>query len=236
MLLKLSDHPFMKHLELRRREEQAFADENPEVASAWREAIMENAERNQTALEKQLAFERRCDGLRMAGVGDRLFELATEAWGIYETIATKAVAELSLSRPVLLLCGSPGCGKTLASVRGLGDALEHSAVTSGLFVKSFELSRLSMFAPEDKARMASLSRTRFLILDDLGAEMLHDGMRPMLDELIDARYQNGSRTILTTNLDPQAFKARYGERIADRIREVGRVVLCGDKSLRRAQP
>lgn len=236
MLLKISDHPYMKHLSLRRAEEEAFAEANPEVAAAWREALIEDQERRQTIMEKRLAFERRCDGLRMAGVPERLFELATDAWGIFETTATKAVADLSLGRPVLLLCGSPGCGKTLASVRGLGDALEHSAVTSGLFVKAFELSRLSMFAVEDKIRMAAISRTRFLVLDDLGAEMLHDGLRPMLDELIDARYQSGSRTILTTNLDPQAFKARYGERIADRIREVGRVVVCGDKSLRKPAP
>ena len=38
------------------------------------------------------------------------------------------------------------------------------------------------------------------------------------DSLVDARYAGQRRTIVTTNLDSESFKGRYGERVADRIR------------------
>jgi len=71
-----------------------------------------------------------------------------------------------------------------------------------------------------------------LVLDDLGTERPSDVWLSLLDELIDRRYGDGQKTILTSNLDVEAFKSRYGERICDRIRHDGVIAGAGAESLR----
>ena len=41
-----------------------------------------------------------------------------------------------------------------------------------------------------------------------------------LAELLAARYDSRKPTIITTNLGPDGIAERYGERIADRLREI----------------
>src|SRR5690606_41573051 len=60
---------------------------------------------------------------------------------------------------------------------------------------------------------------------------LHDALPIYL--LIDDRHEMRRPTVITSNLSPEEFRQRYGERIADRIRQMGLVVLCVGESLRR---
>lgn len=46
------------------------------------------------------------------------------------------------------------------------------------------------------------------------------------------RHENGERTVLTSNLTWQAFSARMGLRLADRIRSAARVSEFAGRSLR----
>ena len=81
-----------------------------------------------------------------------------------------------------------------------------------------------------------MGKVPLLVIDDLGAEFNDSKgfFASLLDELIDARYSHKLATIVTSNLDLEAFKTRYGVRIVDRIREAGRFVGCGAESLRRS--
>jgi DNA replication protein DnaC len=165
-----------------------------------------------------------CARLRRSGISER----ALDAWyrGLQETPATKSVETfLDSGKTFLLLLGSPGAGKTLATTH----ALAHHG---GTFVRAVELARLSQYETNDRAQLESAHKVGLLVIDDLGAELLHDGWRPMLDELIDVRWGARRKTILTTNLDAGTFKTRYGARIADRIRDDGFVEKCGDQSRR----
>jgi DNA replication protein DnaC len=54
-----------------------------------------------------------------------------------------------------------------------------------------------------------------------------------LASIVDARYAACLKTIMTTNLNAERFKATYGERIADRIRESGRFRDVAGQSVRR---
>lgn len=77
-----------------------------------------------------------------------------------------------------------------------------------------------------------------LILDDLGAEYLDDkGLAAsVMDELIDRRYsQAGATTIITTNLRNTQLGGRYGERVADRLRECATILPVLGQSLRRRE-
>ncbi len=205
-----------------RRDE--WVRQNPEIARAWGEADAEESERRAEASRRGQCLTR----LRMAGVSER----AREIWraGLQPTHSVQAVETfLGSDKTFLLLMGSAGAGKTVATTAAL-------AKWHGHIVRAVELARLSVYDKDDRARLESLQETGLLVLDDLGAELSHDGFRPMLDELIDIRYGDRAKTIITTNLDSASFKTRYGERISDRIRHDGLVEKCGDKSRRSPTP
>ena len=171
----------------------------------------------------------------------------------------------SSPRTLLVLSGAKGCGKTLAAswcvVEGCPPSREavaryegqralydlermipghglHEprppAKIPGRFIDVARLSRISRYKDEE---IGPLESAAILVIDDLGMEFADakGSFLATLDGLINSRYAEQLRTVITTNLPAQEFKARYGERIADRIREAGSFVgLGGEKSLRSA--
>lgn len=147
----------------------------------------------------------------------------------------------------LVLSGGPGCGKTVASVAWIAayvsdpklwgkDAIYGSRRpefigTAPIWITAARLARCDRY---DESYMTKLLRTPRLVVDDLGGEYLDKGgfYASLLDEIVNERQAESKPTIMTTNLNAEAFKERYGERIIDRIREGGRFVGCGDHSLR----
>lgn len=203
---------------------RAWEQANPEISKAWAEALLEENERREMERERELMLAT----LRTSGISDRA--VGAFACGLEKTPATEAVRTfLGSGKTFLLLMGSTGAGKTLATTLALA---QHSG---GLFVRSLELARLSSYDKADRARLERAHECRFLVIDDLGAELLHNAWLPMLDELIDIRWGSRRQTIITTNLDSAAFKQRYGARISDRIRDDGFIEKCGDKSRRGQQ-
>ena len=77
-----------------------------------------------------------------------------------------------------------------------------------------------------------------LVIDDLGVEYLDAKgyTQKRFDEILDERYSNFRKTLITTNLNARDFRDRYGTRIFDRIREGlssgGAFVEIGEKSYR----
>lgn len=76
----------------------------------------------------------------------------------------------------------------------------------------------------------------FLAIDDLGAEptavKLYGTEKLPLVELLAARYNSRLTTIITTNLGPEGIAERYGERIADRLREIADAIGFEGESFR----
>lgn len=139
---------------------------------------------------------------------------------------TEATSELRDDDRMVCLSGNPGCGKTVAAADWLWRRLP------GLFVKSARLARWERY---DNEAMNRLLRCPRLVIDDLGTEFqdAKGNFMAILDELIDVRHDHSRPTVMTTNLDAAAFKLRYGERIADRIREDGRFVSLSGGSMRK---
>lgn len=144
---------------------------------------------------------------------------------------------------IVVLSGAPGCGKTVAACSWVREPLMRDdafggagvpslRIASPLFVTSARLSRWDRY---DVREMDRLLRAPRLVIDDVGAEFsdAKGNFNAIIDELIADRAANRRPMILTTNLDGAAFKARYGERIADRIREVGNFVSLDGGSLRK---
>lgn len=116
---------------------------------------------------------------------------------------------------IMILSGPKGCGKTVAAAWW---ALRHRPMPAFLRASTFAAS--SRYSRDDRERWMGAAA---LVLDDLGAEYA-DGKGSFLvdlDELVDVFYGDCRPLLITTNCGVDAFKARYGERIADRIRECG---------------
>jgi DNA replication protein DnaC len=138
---------------------------------------------------------------------------------------TKAIEDLETPGVLICLSGNPGSGKTTAA----GYRLFLAAC--GMFIKAAKLARWPRY---DDAEMERLFTRNPIAIDDLGTEYqdAKGNFMAILDEVIDVRYDHSRPTYITTNLDASAFKERYGERIADRIRESGRFVSLSDASMR----
>lgn len=194
------------------------------------------------------------DWLAAFGVSEK--DVQVLKGSLVETPAVKTIT--GGDHVMTVLAGTTGSGKTVAAVADLLSYLK--SITGAAWKLSLdrceihELSRPRPSFPKEKfnplfLKAAKLARwpryedeamdqllfSKFLIIDDLGVEFfdVKGSYAALLDEVIDERYANARKTVLTTNLDVAAFKARYGERLIDRLRESGRFVNVSTPSLRK---
>lgn len=158
---------------------------------------------------------------------------------------------------IALLAGEKGCGKTAAAARWCYTRRPEAA----RFLRAAEFFRSSRYSRGDKdageappIARDQLLREPALVLDDLGAEFADaaGSYRVDFDELLDRFYADKRILVITTNIayasarqrdqarqadpsvaaDAPTFADRYGERVADRLRECGRWVASSAPSLR----
>ncbi len=127
----------------------------------------------------------------------------------------KIVGDVDARRNIAILAGDHGTGKTVASAAWMF----HSKKTAR-FTTTFAFSTSSRFNDEAREKLHSMP----LVLDDLGAEYADEkgSFLANLDELIDMFYGSMRPLIITTNLAKTALRARYGNRIGDRLHESAR--------------
>ena len=190
-----------------------------EEVAAWKQA--EERERAAARAREVKA------AVKVAELPDRLVRLASGG-GLRET---DAVAALREPAGITVLAGAPGCGKTVAAAWWLFDWVAQCC--SGLWLTAARLQRWDRYSRAEMDRLFAYPR---LVLDDLGTEFLDEkgSFMTTLDELVNERYASARPLVITTNLNVEAFKLRYGERIVDRIREAGVFKAVGSQSLRQA--
>ena len=141
---------------------------------------------------------------RFPGVGQA--ELATRAW-------------MGASGPPLLtLSGPPGTGKTHLA-QGAVDHLQQTPslsrlayFTEGQLVQYF---REGIRYNNVGRRMDAVCRVDWLVVDDLGEQAKGDWDRGRVDELINVRWEEGLRTMFTTNLLGPDMPPRIASRLGD---------------------
>lgn len=69
-------------------------------------------------------------------------------------------------------------------------------------------------------KIKTLCDSEYLIIDDIGAEKTSDFVIEFLYTIVNRRYENMKKTVLTTNLSLADFEKRYGDRILSRISEM----------------
>lgn len=224
--------------ERRRREREA----DPE----WQ---AREAERKEQARRARADAIRRAVSVELADAGVPPKDLALIASG--ELAVTPGTDAVNGAHTLLVLSGMRGCGKTVAAStwlhRWAADVYEQRQgpddanvvrPVRGLGAVFVTAARLSRWSRYDDAAMDRLIKAPRLVIDDLGAEFMDErgSYLCLLDEVVNERYAAARPTVMTTNLGAPEFRERYGERIADRIREAGRFVSLPNPSMRSRRP
>jgi DNA replication protein DnaC len=117
---------------------------------------------------------------------------------------------------LVLRSEQPGVGKTHAAY-----AVGNLAVADGAWATAWTMVTLNdAFRPgNDPTAYDVACECDLLVLDDLGRERVTEWTLERLQGLLDARWRNRKRTIITTNLDGPTFVSRYGDPIVDRVRD-----------------
>lgn len=115
----------------------------------------------------------------------------------------------------LVLVGPAGTGKSFTAAALVRQAVDANPATTWRFVTVVDL--LDDLKP-DRAHLGHYTEPTLLVLDDVGRERLAtDWARETLFAVVDARWRNGRRTIVTSNFEPDALKVRLGEALVDRL-------------------
>lgn len=136
------------------------------------------------------------------------------------------------STPGLLLCGLYGNGKTTlakAIARLIGYLSErefgYSHRKSMRLYTAKEICRLCAASEKEKSsEYDKIFSSEMIIIDDLGEEpkevMVYGMLHTPIIDIISERYATQRMTVITTNLEVDDLKEKYGSRIYDRFREM----------------
>ena len=136
----------------------------------------------------------------------------------------KKLEESNKDKKGLFFFGNTGTGKTytlhaLAKNKGKVDNfVELLANFRDAMRKGFYLDNLNDYCNKE-----------FIFIDDVGAENISEFVLEFFYLVVNKRYENMKRTVISTNLTIEAFKDRYGDRILSRLSEMCLIIeLKGD--------
>lgn len=156
--------------------------------------------------------------------------------------AIRSVAEwlVSGTTPGLLIFGEVGNGKTtlMTAVTDMLNVMRYGRDNEGkeTFIYQAEAAKIAALAKDEDVRLMEWYKRPMVAIDDLGAEPTNihiygNEVLPMVD-LLAYRYKYQLFTIATTNLKPSEIRKNYGDRIADRMKEMMTKVIIDRGSYR----
>jgi len=120
---------------------------------------------------------------------------------------------------MIFISGPIGVGKTIAAI-----VLALVFVKTGNKLFRFHSSREILKQDFDKDEDVNNYWGGVIIVDDFGHEYFREDNnwgQDVWEDFIDTAYRESLPRIFTTNLTPDEIRKKYGERIYDRIKEVG---------------
>lgn len=192
----LAEMPWMREVHAKAEQHYARAD-----VEAEKRAVDEGREMRES--------------LKSRGVTEDVAALLTRRLFLTQSLE---VARTPDTRPLLVLAGGTGCGKSLAAAWML------MRRKGGRFMPAVDVANLRpLKRAADREKLDELrDMAAILVIDDLGTEPIDDDWRSQLDVLLDQRSGNRRLTVITTNLAGSDFHNEYGVRIWSRINGLGR--------------
>ena len=153
-------------------------------------------------------------------------EKKLEDWGITQRALSVRIRDQARqwtqawpdAQRIVLMYGESGLGKTYL-MRCMARALTEGG-HEVLLISAYQLmdaARKAVFGGEADELIACME-TECLLLDDLGSEpMIPNITVEQLYSLINERGRAGRATVVSTNLNPEQLRNRYGERIVSRL-------------------
>lgn len=138
----------------------------------------------------------------------------------------------------LLLMGGVGNGKTsmLRALRSVVKLAQLEHQNDSLFVRFIDSNDVTRLCCDDYQSFRRLCESKFLALDDMGAEPVevkdYGTVRNPIVELIQYRYSEMLPTLISTNLGHSMLRERYGIRLYDRFKEMMHIVVFEEDSYR----
>lgn len=205
--------------------EQIEAEERKRAEAEEQRAKAEHARRRRDAVESlgDLPIAREMlEPIVDGSVGDSAAISAVRSW--YE----------SKGKPVLMLLGGVGSGKTVAAGWLLARITMTERSASARYVKMRDVANLYRAGFGDDAKaFADVIKCGLLVIDELTTERDADLGRAALHEVIDERGTRRRPTLLLANRTKDEIRERYDARTIDRLRECAVVVTVGAKSMRK---
>ena len=127
-------------------------------------------------------------------------------------------ADFDADADSLLLYGPTGTGKTHTALAIAGLAAERGfSVVYGPAQQLLRRLEREHFGREEGDSEETLVACDLLVLDDLGTELTTPFYTTALYNILNGRLLSGRPTVISTNLAPSDWHARYGEQIASRV-------------------
>lgn len=149
----------------------------------------------------------------------------------------KAYADKWLDRKAkgggLVLCGKPGTGKNHLACAIANQVIEEHQdevlLTTALRIARKVKATWAKDSTESEwEAMAVYVEPELLVIDEIGVQFGSEAEKIILFEIINTRYEEMKPTILISNLSQEELGAYIGDRIIDRMREGGGVMIAFD--------
>ena len=124
-------------------------------------------------------------------------------------------------KDIIFITGSTGTGKTFASEVIASELIKKCFYVN--VVTAFQMNNIFLeyhkdFDKSTSHKLSPLIDVDLLVIDDLGTEPIFRNVtQEYLYLIISERLRKRRKTIITTNLSPNEFIDRYGERIYSRV-------------------
>ena len=141
----------------------------------------------------------------------------------------------------VMLMGSVGNGKTTlmkATVKLLKTAYSNTLTESGIPMMVSMSTTTAKDLTNAARKGTEFNNNQYMVcaIDDMGEEptevMSFGNVITPITDIIEERYAKRQITIITTNLDANGIKNKYGERVADRLRQMVRIITFTNPSYR----
>lgn len=175
--------------------------------------------------------------MRAAGVPLRHLDSTLDAWttpypgmaDVLETARGWLEDVRTGSERVLIMHGDRGTGKTrlaAAILRQVGKGASVAFRTASGIAREIRSTYHRDAAESEEAVLRRLTRARILVVDEIGVGTGSEHERNALHEVLAARYDARRPTILVSNLSRADLLEALGDRIVDRLKESGAVLVA----------